>query len=403
MMDDQDTAEWPCPYCRSVNALAAPACRSCGAHLRDTGDDLFTTVAADNAEVVPPHAPAGPESLWSTDAHVAPSEEDPGAATWDDGADDADWVDAELLDDTEPADRAPLDDEGDAGWQDPGYRTVRRSSTETGAGEDADGPDPVAEDRFRAPAGEQADDRRESARPSAPPVDDLFATFRPSFSAEPVTRRDDVVDMPFATASGSGDTDEPVVGRRGAALFGSRATDRAGTEPSAGPFSTPAPPTRPRPSEAPAPGGANPFGERWAASDPGTAAPSGPPPITDEHGLAAAVARLHPLDAERASVPFTVVGALLLDGEVVFAAVAGQMLGHPAAVVLTDRRVLVVNGRRWQPIIDEFELGDDLVVRGRHDRDVAALTFVDARRMSTVDGIGEVGLAVELAERASSS
>jgi hypothetical protein len=44
-------------------------------------------------------------------------------------------------------------------------------------------------------------------------------------------------------------------------------------------------------------------------------------------------------------------------------------------------------------------VGPELTVRGRHDRDVAALTFSDDIRLSTVDGIGEVGLAVELAER----
>ncbi len=92
-------------------------------------------------------------------------------------------------------------------------------------------------------------------------------------------------------------------------------------------------------------------------------------------------------------------GALLVRDEVVLAAVTGQMLGHAAVVVLTNQQVMVVNGRRWQPIVDVFALGPDLVVRGRHDRDVASLTFSDATQLSTVDAIGEVALAVELAER----
>ena len=50
-------------------------------------------------------------------------------------------------------------------------------------------------------------------------------------------------------------------------------------------------------------------------------------------------------------------------------------------------------------IVDVLRLGPDLVVRGRHDRDVASLTFSDATQLSTVDAIGEVALAVELAER----
>lgn len=122
-------------------------------------------------------------------------------------------------------------------------------------------------------------------------------------------------------------------------------------------------------------------------------------PVDDPNGLAAAMARVHPDDAEAAATPICVAAALLRDGEVVRSVVTGQMLGRAAVVVLTDRRVLVVNGRRWQPIVDSFAIGPDLVVRGRHDRHVALLTFSAGSRLSTVDGIGDVGLAVELAER----
>lgn len=122
-------------------------------------------------------------------------------------------------------------------------------------------------------------------------------------------------------------------------------------------------------------------------------------PVDDPNGLAAAVSRVHPDDAEAAATPICVAAALLRDGEVVRAVVTGQMLGCAAVVVLTDRRLLVVNGRRWQPIVDSFAIGPDLVVRGRHDRHVALLTFSEGSRLSTVDGIGDVGLAVELAER----
>lgn len=118
----------------------------------------------------------------------------------------------------------------------------------------------------------------------------------------------------------------------------------------------------------------------------------------DPNGFAAVIARVRPDEAERAAVPICVSGALLRVDEVARGSVTGQMLGCPAVVLLTDRRVIVVNGRRWQPIVDTFDLGPELIVRGRHDRHVALLTFSEGSRLSTVDGITDVDLAVELTE-----
>lgn len=69
-----DQWAWPCPYCRSQNAIEAAVCGACRAQLRDPDEDhLFTTVATENAQIVAPHAPAVREVLWSTE--VTPSEE----------------------------------------------------------------------------------------------------------------------------------------------------------------------------------------------------------------------------------------------------------------------------------------------------------------------------------------
>ncbi len=233
-MSAGDPNWWSCPYCGGANSFDAAVCVHCGAQLRDPDEsDLFTTVAVDNAEVVPPTVPFGPDSMWSTAPSADPFSDD--------------VLDAEAVDD------APL----------------FAGSTVVG------GPPPLP--------------RQDSAHEGALP--------------------------------------------------------------------------------------------------------------SDTTGLSAAIGRLSPADQDAAVVPFSVVGALLEPDEIVLVAVAGQMLGQPAAVVLTTRRVLVVNGRRWQPIVDVYPVRSDLVVRGRHDRDVAALTFSQGERMSTVDGITEVALAVELAER----
>ncbi len=94
-----------------------------------------------------------------------------------------------------------------------------------------------------------------------------------------------------------------------------------------------------------------------------------------------------------------VCGALLEPDELVAGVVTGQMLGRPAAVAVTDRRVIIANDRRWQPLVDVYRIDSKLVVRGRHDRQVAALSFADTTRLSMIDGITEVELAIELAER----
>ena len=65
----EDAWTWPCPYCGTSNPLDAEVCPGCRAQLRDPEeDDLFTTVATDNAQMVDPGAPRMRESLWSTEA-----------------------------------------------------------------------------------------------------------------------------------------------------------------------------------------------------------------------------------------------------------------------------------------------------------------------------------------------
>lgn len=324
---------WPCPYCRGTNPDDAASCAHCGAQLRDPEDDLFTTVAADNAEVVPPERPFGRDNMWSTDAS-APAE-------------------GELVEEPPPP-----------------------------------------------PASGPWD-----------PATDVVSGLRPSFSADPAARADDVVDEPFHP-------DEPYAGPSPSRplLFSNESRhDEVADVPGAGrsPFAAPAGEQFPPPSPPGAPVGAplaapvagpqgapvGAAGATVAAPGQWTSPPPTSPPVPDAHGLAAAVGRLRPEDQERAAAPISVCGALLQRDEVVLCAVTGQMLGQPAVVVLTTQRVLVINGRRWKPIVDVFPLGPQLVVRGRHDRDIAALSFSDDERLSTVDNITEVALAVELAER----
>lgn len=138
----------------------------------------------------------------------------------------------------------------------------------------------------------------------------------------------------------------------------------------------------------------------WDQVDDAAGEPPSSVPVdgADPHGLGAAVGRLDPSAVERAVVPLAVCSVLLEDDEVVAAALIGEMLGQPAAMVLTGRRVLVANGRRWRPVVDSFPLGAGLGVRGRHDGGVAALTLLDDERLVTVDGVGDVAAATRFAD-----
>ena len=366
---------WPCPYCRAHNPMDAANCANCGSQLRDPDDDdLFTTVAADNAEVVPPDAPFGRDNMWTTDANegldaeqgefvdedlwetdpVAPVSEPTGSAFTAEPSRRADDVIDEPFHVDEAATRA-------------GRRSSNGNLFSNGSGHPASDPRVESPSRngesgrspFGVPGPEPHHDVWGQDRWSGPAPASSWAGAQPSVAAAPPHPG-------YGTPPGAAPGPPPGYDQ-GPASQGSWQYVQAPVPPSA-------PPAQPL------------QGDYHA-------------PVPDPHGLSAAVGRLRPTDQEWAAVPISVCGALLRHDEAVLAAVTGQMLGHPAVVVLTTQRVLVVNGRRWQPIVDAFEIGPSLTVRGRHDRDVAALTFVDETRLSTVDGISEVGLAVELAER----
>jgi hypothetical protein len=379
-VDGDESWGWPCPYCRAHNPVEALACANCGSQLRDPDDDdLFTTVAADNAEVVPPDAPFGRDNMWTTDAN---------------GAEDVDIDDAEVVDDDlwDPAPAAdwPVGPAGFGFSAEPAARPSDVIDEPYLVDERANGHPRATGNLFSssssaASAPASGSDRGPCAAPAgaaAPEPDPWIAQDRWPGAANGVP--------PGWPAAASAPVNPPPVAPPGP--YG---------QPGPVGAPQPAPPTAPPPGYDPAAVAA--VGQ-WQYTPPAPPPPNGHAephhaPVADAHGLSAAVGRLRLEDQERAAVPISVCGALLQHDEVVLAAVTGQMLGHAAVVVLTNRRVLVVNGRRWQPIVDVFEVGPSLMVRGRHDRDVAALTFSDETRLSTVDGISEVGLAVELAER----
>ena len=347
---------------------------------------LFSMIASDNAEVIPPVPPKGPETMWSVAANAEDAE------------------DAQDEDVTVPV-----------GEHRNGTHTAGPWSG-AAAGEQAPedlGPPPPFTGWERGGATQDT-----ASGPFRTGSADPFSSV---FSAEPVDHVGDVVDeaelldepwpvaaaTPDSTPFSNGSHLQAEPPRRQPGPVGGTPeppsnaapdpwiiTDRSWDDPRSDqePWAQDPDDTRPRDSF-----------DSYDSNGPGTAAPRRRErmkgaDLDDPRDFETAILRLHPQDRERAHVPLSVCGALLDEDEVVLGVVTGQMLGRPAAVVVTEERVLVVNDRRWQPVVDIFPIDGDLVVRGRHDRQVAALSFADPSRVSMVDGIGEVAIAVELAE-----
>lgn len=78
---------------------------------------------------------------------------------------------------------------------------------------------------------------------------------------------------------------------------------------------------------------------------------------------------------------------------------AGRMGGEPAAVVLTGRRLMLVNERAWTPVVVILTVDPGLTVQGWQDSRTASLTFVADDGQYVIEQILDKGLAVEIAGR----
>ncbi|CAB4544648.1 unannotated protein [freshwater metagenome] len=306
----------------------------------DPSHGLFSTVASDNVEIVGQASTRASEGLWTVAAKP-----DPESQT--ESVEDDLWTTAD-----------PTLQDGSGLWTDIS--------------------DDASEGYFDDPDS-LGSDSQEPAESIPRPFSDSMGSV---FSADPVDHFDDSIDE--AEVIDNSHMRAPVAQEQTNPLF------------SSGPdwetFSAPSAPSAPS-------------GAQGQPVQPGawTAAPSAPP-RTHEHDASSvgmdfetAVGRLQAEEAEAAHVALAVCGALLPEGERVIGLVTGQMLGRPAAVLVTEYRVVIANDRRWTPVVDVFAINGELTVRGRQDREVAALSFSDRSRVSMVDGIPQVSMAVELA------
>jgi hypothetical protein len=84
---------------------------------------------------------------------------------------------------------------------------------------------------------------------------------------------------------------------------------------------------------------------------------------------------------------------------VVEVVVQGTYQHRPAVVALTDRRVVVVNERRWHPDVRSIDVTRDLVVQGWQDERQATLVFAADGRSVVVTAVEDRPLARDLARQ----
>ncbi len=136
----------------------------------------------------------------------------------------------------------------------------------------------------------------------------------------------------------------------------------------------------------------------------GTSAGYAPPPPPnvgppDPNGLGIAFDRLSGGAKKSAKVAIAVAGAALDEGELVDSVVAGKVEGNGAVLVLTDRKLLLVDDRAWRPLVERIAVDPGLQVQGWQDDRSASLTLVFAGRQLVIDQIADRPQAVEMAQR----
>ncbi len=119
----------------------------------------------------------------------------------------------------------------------------------------------------------------------------------------------------------------------------------------------------------------------------------GPP---DPFGLAGHLEQMSDATRAHAEVPLLLASLLLTSGESVRVVVPGLIDDIVGVAVVTGDRVLLVNGRRWNPAAYEFRIGPGLVVEGWQEADTAMLTFV-AEETVRIAAIVDKPLAFEAA------
>ena len=128
-------------------------------------------------------------------------------------------------------------------------------------------------------------------------------------------------------------------------------------------------------------------------------APYNPAGNTDPNALGVAADRLGSNGAKLAKTAIAIASAQIAEGDVVEAVVAGKLEGNGAVLVLSGQGLLLVDDRRWRPVVERIVVEPGLTVEGWQDDRTASLTLRSGGRQLLLDQIPDRPLAVEMAQR----
>jgi hypothetical protein len=123
------------------------------------------------------------------------------------------------------------------------------------------------------------------------------------------------------------------------------------------------------------------------------------PGFTDTFGIGQAVGRLSNGSRKTGKGAFLVLAGTLTDDESVEVIVQCRFQGADGAMALTNKRLLIVNAREWNPDITPVDLEPGLTVQGWQDERTAALVFERDGAELVVDKIGDRELVQDLVSR----
>jgi hypothetical protein len=119
----------------------------------------------------------------------------------------------------------------------------------------------------------------------------------------------------------------------------------------------------------------------------------------DPSGIGAAAARLSNSHRKAARTALGIASVLLDEGELVECLVGGKVNELDGVVVLTNRRLLIVNDRQWVPDQLSLPVDQGVTVRGEAAGTTASLTIQRENLAAVVTKVSDVQLAQELAQR----
>jgi len=123
------------------------------------------------------------------------------------------------------------------------------------------------------------------------------------------------------------------------------------------------------------------------------------PGLTDTHGIGQAVGRLSNGSRKTGKAAFLVLAMVLDADETVEVVAQGRYQGADGAMALTNKRLVIVNSREWNPDVMPVSLEPGLTVRGWQDERTAALVFERDGAELVIDRIGDREVVQDLVGR----